>query len=215
MGDAEDSGPDWGATNEEEESDAESQGAIEEDKVATAEDKRAALAASHDGGGGKRRRPQHHKFNVMLTNHGGRRARGEPLYEQNIKHSNATVAIVLEAHPAELGQWTRQFHQWQPDDSWTEASAIPDPRGGGDDAEWLATGPYVDLAVVGRATRVKQINKLAFETIDHGKRQESRLLMVEVDFHEPMAGMDSVRVIAGHLHNDIAKKGATHITHNF
>ena len=205
MGDAEGFEPDWDPIGKEEESDGESEDANEEDEAATAENKRAALAASHDGGGGKRRRPPHHKYNVMLTNHGGHRAHGEPLYEHNIKHSPATLAILLEAHQAELNQWTQQFHTWQPDDSWTEASAIPDPRGGSDDAEWLAAGPYVDLAVVGRTTRVKHIEKLAFETIDHGQRHQSRLLMVEVKFHEPMAGSDSVRVIAGHLHNTIAK----------
>ena len=202
MGDPEDTEPDWGG----QESDGESGGANPEDEAATAENERVALAASHDGGGGKRWRPPHDKYNVMLTNHGGHRAHGEPLYEQNIKHSNATVALVLEAHPEELGQWTRQFHQWQPDDSWTEASAIPDPRTGGDDAEWLAAGPYVDLAVVGRATRVKQLKKLAFETIDHKKGQQSRLLMVEAKWLQPMAGSSSVRLLAGHLHNTVAKK---------
>ena len=44
------------------------------------------------------------------------------------------------------------------------------------------------------------------ETIAHKEGAQSRLLMVEAKFLQPMAGNSSVRLIAGHLHNTVAKK---------
>ena len=70
----------------------------------------------------------------------------------------------------------------------------------------MVAGPFHDIAVVGRKTHVASIDKVAFEMIEHNNSQRSRLLMVQVNWLQPIAGSDNVRVIAGHLHNVIAKK---------
>ena len=53
-----------------------------------------------------------------------------------------------------------------------------------------------------------EVEKLDAKTIAHKGGARPRLLMVEVKWVEPMAGSDSVRVIAGHLHNAVAQKRA-------
>ena len=104
-------------------------------------------------------------------------------------------------------QWTQQRQTWEPVASWTQSSAIADPRGGRDDARdqtWITAGPYLNFAVVGRASHVAEIKALEAEAISQGA--QSRLLMVEAKFLPPMAGSSSVRLIAGHLHKTVAKK---------
>ena len=197
----------WGGS--EEESEGEEEEASEEGEETNEEEERAALAASQDGGGGEGQCPPHHKYNVMLTKFGGTRARGEELYEQNDAKAPVAIAIVLEAHEEEPMQWPQQRQTWEPVASWTQSSPIADPRGGRDDArdqKWITAGPYLNFAVVGRASRVAEIKKLEAETIAHKEGAQSRLLMVEAKFLQPMAGSSSVRLIAGHLHKTVAQK---------
>ena len=190
----------WGGS--EEDSEGEEEEASEEGEETNEEEERAALAASQDGGGGEGQCPPHHECNVMLTKFGGTRARGE-------EKAPVAIVIALEAHEEELMQWTQQRQTWEPVASWTQSSAIADPRGGRDDAReqiWITAGPCLNLAVVGRASRVAEIKKLEAETIAHKEGAQSRLLMVEAKFLQPMAGSSSVRLLTGHLHNTVAKK---------
>ena len=94
-----------------------------EEEEAYEEEERAALAAPQDGGGGEGQCPPHHEYNVMLTKFGGTRARGE-------EKAPVVIALALEAHEEELMQWTQQRQTWEPVASWTQSSAIADPRGG-------------------------------------------------------------------------------------
>ena len=129
----------------------------------------------------------------------------EALAQEVRRKPLVAIAIVLEAHEEELMQWTQQRQTWEPVASWTQSSAIADPRGGRDDAReqiWITAGPYLNLAVVGRA----EIKKLEADTIAHKEGAQSRLLMMEAKFLQPIAGSSSVRLLAGHLHNTVAKK---------
>ena len=66
-----------------------------------------------------------------------------------------------------------------------------------------------DLAVVGLATRVETLERLQEETVEHNSGAISMLLSVSVKWRSPIAGMNSIPVVAAHLHNHIAKKAGS------
>ena len=100
-----------------------------------------------------------------------------------------------------------------PCSTWAPASAeLPveaPPQGFYDDGsrvnEWIATGLYRDLAVVGLATRVASLDNMRAETVEHQSVALPRLLMVDVKWRTPIAGRESIPMIAAHVHNNVAK----------
>ena len=164
----------------------------------------AALAAVPQGG----KVTDHGKFNFCVCNFGTARKQGEEAYARNAFEVPCFVGVILEVDTKQIEQWTTPCSTWAPASA--ELPIESPPQGFHGDGrqvkKWIATGVYVDIAVVGLATRVESLEKIRAETVDHGPKAKSRLLMVDVKWRTPIAKRQSIPVIGGHLHNTIAKK---------
>jgi len=173
----------------------------------------AALAAVPQGG----KVTDHGKFNFCVCNFGTARKQGEEAYARNAFEIPCFVGVILEVDTKQIEQWTTPCSTWAPASA--ELPIESPPQGFHGDGrqvkKWIATGVYVDIAVVGLATRVESLEKIKAETVHHGPNAKSRLLMVDVKWRTPIAKRHHIPVIGGHLHNTIAKKQAARSTASF
>ena len=135
------------------------------------------------------------------------RKQGEEAYARNAFDLPCFVGVILEVDTKQIEQWTSPCSTWAPASA--ELPIESPPQGFHGDGrqvkKWIATGVYVDIAVVGLATRVESLENIKAETVHHASNAKSRLLMVDVKWRTPIAGRHRIPVIGGHLHNNIVK----------
>ena len=156
----------------------------------------------------------HYKYMVGVTNWGALRKKGEEVYAKNMYNLSVFIALTMECDEGHVRQVEEPRDVWIPAEHQLE---LNEPLQGFDEVfntgcgemkmvkKWKCSEMFHGLCVVGRCSRVQSfriLDKLAIPF--HGKY--SKLMLVEVTWRAPINEATTVKVIVGHLHNELAKK---------
>ena len=148
----------------------------------------------------------HQKFRVACINLGGWRKRIKYVYEWNMWNMPADLILCCEVDVVTYEQMTQEVQKWEPPDS---PAAVQEPPQGYAEKDyvhrWVASPLHKGCAIFGLAHRVQKLTM--FDPYEkHLQSGWSRVLPVQVKWHQPVFDRMEAFVAVFHLHNNHAKK---------